>query len=227
MDANSWAARLASASRRYHSALRSRSGMKWDEFSAEQMMRFDEIQVDDDMREEYQCPFCSGYFDFVGLSCHIEDEHPAEASEGECPICEIRVGEDMVPHITMQHGNIFKVQCKRKPRKPSSNSTLSLLRGELREGNFQSYLGGSSCIASSRDGSRARVLSSDFFPSVEDYENKSLRPSADPTSIKKSTINGISERKARLAPMSIKDQEEKTKQSNFVQGLLLSMILED
>lgn len=26
-----------------------------------------------------------------------------------CPICAVRVGVDMVAHITLQHGNIFKI----------------------------------------------------------------------------------------------------------------------
>ncbi|KAL0384771.1 UNVERIFIED_CONTAM: protein dehydration-induced [Sesamum radiatum] len=106
MDANSWAARLSSASKRYQTALQSRSGfvelliyveflkvrfkfgvrdferMKWDSFDAEMLMGFEEIDVDDDIREEYPCPFCTDYFDIVGLCCHIDDEHPVEARNG-------------------------------------------------------------------------------------------------------------------------------------------------
>lgn len=26
-----------------------------------------------------------------------------------CPVCAMRVGVDMVAHITLQHGNIFKI----------------------------------------------------------------------------------------------------------------------
>lgn len=57
-------------------------GMKWDGFDAEMLMGFEEIDVDDDIREEYPCPFCSDYFDIVGLCCHIDDEHPIEAKNG-------------------------------------------------------------------------------------------------------------------------------------------------
>lgn len=45
-------------------------------------MGFEEIDGDDDMREEFPCPFCSEYFDIVGLCCHIDDEHPMEAKNG-------------------------------------------------------------------------------------------------------------------------------------------------
>lgn len=56
--------------------------MKWDGFEAEMFMGFEEIDVDDDIQEEYPCPFCSEYFDIVGLCCHIDDEHPVEANNG-------------------------------------------------------------------------------------------------------------------------------------------------
>lgn len=41
------------------------------------------------------------------------------------------------------------VQRKRRFRKGGSNSTFSILRKELRDGNLQSLFGGSSCIVSS------------------------------------------------------------------------------
>ena len=61
-------------------------GLKWDGFDAEMLMGFEEIDMDDDIREEYPCPFCSDYFDIVGLCCHIDDEHPIEAKNGVSPI---------------------------------------------------------------------------------------------------------------------------------------------
>lgn len=50
--------------------------------SADMFMGFDENDVDDDIREEFLCPFCSEYFDIVGLCCHIDEEHPMEARNG-------------------------------------------------------------------------------------------------------------------------------------------------
>jgi hypothetical protein len=32
--------------------------------------------------EPYNCPFCGEDFDFVGLCCHIDDEHAVEAKTG-------------------------------------------------------------------------------------------------------------------------------------------------
>jgi hypothetical protein len=201
--------------------------MKWDGFDSEMLMGFEEIDMDDDIREEYPCPFCSGYFDIVGLCCHIDDEHPVEAKNGVCPVCAMRVGVDMVAHITMQHGNIFKMQRKRKSRKAGSQSTLSFLRRELREGNLQSLFGGFSCMVSSSNAAPDPLLSSFILPMVEDYESVPSRSSTDSTLVNKSTTDSMSERKAQQPPMSIKDQEEKTKRSDFVQGLLLSMMIDD
>lgn len=223
MDSSSWAARLSSASKRYQSALSSRSGMRWDSMDAEMLMGFEDFDVDDDMREEYLCPFCSDYFDIVGLCCHIDDEHTVEAKNGVCPICAMRVEVDMVAHITLQHGNVFKMQRKRKSRKSSSHSTLSLLRRELREGNLQSLFGGSSYISSS-NAAPDPLLSSFISPMVEDYERILPQPVTESALGKTSAT---SERKVQQPPMSIKDQEEKAKRCEFVQGLLLSMVLDD
>ena len=51
-------------------------------FANADMMGFEEIDGDDDIREEFPCPFCPQYFDIVGLCCHIDDEHPVESKNG-------------------------------------------------------------------------------------------------------------------------------------------------
>lgn len=218
MDADSWSARLSSASKRYQSALQSRSEM---------FMGFEEIDGDDDIREEFPCPFCSEYFDIVGLCCHIDDEHPVEAKNGVCPVCAMRVGVDMVAHITLQHGNIFKMQRKRKSRRGGSHSTLSLLRKELREGNLQSLFGGSSCIVSSSNAAADPLLSSFILPVADDSVSGQSPFATAANSAKKSSAAKVSVRNVQSAPVSLKDQEEKAKRLDFVQGLLLSTILDD
>lgn len=227
MDANSWAARLSSASKRYQSALQSRSGMKWDRFDAEMLMGFEEMEMDDDIREEYPCPFCTEYSDIVGLCCHIDEEHPVEANNGVCPVCAMRVGVDMVAHITLQHGNVFKMQRKRKSRKAAgAHSTLSLLRRELREGNLRSLFGGPSSVVPSSSAAPDPLLSSFILPVVDDYE---CVPSHSPAElVKKSSTASVSEsKKVQQPPMSIEDQEEKAKRCHFMQELLMSTILDD
>lgn len=219
MDGDSWSARLSSASKRYQSTLQSRSDM---------FMGFEEIDADDDIREEFPCPFCSEYFDIVGLCCHIDEEHPVEAKNGVCPVCAMRVGVDMVAHITLQHGNIFKMQRKRKSRKGASHSTtLSLLRKELREGNLQSLFGGSSCIVSSSNVAADPLLSSFILPMADDFVSVQPPFSTETRLTKKSSAEKVSERHVQSPPLSVKDKEEKAKKCEFVHGLLLSTILGD
>ncbi|KAH7574652.1 hypothetical protein JRO89_XS03G0326800 [Xanthoceras sorbifolium] len=190
MDADSWSARLSSASKRYQSALQSRSDM---------FMAFEEFDGDDDIREEFPCPFCSEFFDIVGLCCHIDDEHPVEAKNGR----------------------------KRKSRKGGSHSTLSLLRKELREGNLQSLIGGSSCIISPLNAAPDPLLSSFIVPMADDSVSDHSHFSAATSSAKKSSVEKVPERNVQSTPVSLKDQEEKAKRSEFVQGLLMSTFLDD
>ncbi|GMI94503.1 drought-induced protein19 [Hibiscus trionum] len=202
MDADSWGVRLSSASKRYQSAIQSRSSM---------FIGFEEIDGEDDIREEFPCPFCSEYFDIVGLCCHIDDEHPMEAQNGVCPVCEMRVGLDMR---------------KRKSRKGGSHSTLSLLKKELREGNLQSLLGGS-YIVSSSNSAPDPLLSSFILPMVDDFVNGQPPFSTETSTTKKSSDVHKSKRTIQSSPLSVKDQEEKAKRCEFVQGLLLSTIVDD
>lgn len=181
--------------------------------------------VEDDVREEFPCPFCSEYYDVVGLCCHVDDEHPVEAQTGVCPVCATKVGVDMVAHVVLQHGNVFKMQHKRKSRKTSSHSTLSLLRKKLREGNFQSLIGGGSSSFLAPPSSIAAApdpLASFILPMSDDFGNAQLHSSAEAISAKKSTPESVPERKQ--PPLSVEDKEERTKRSEFVQGLVWSTI---
>ncbi|KAH9755428.1 protein DEHYDRATION-INDUCED 19 [Citrus sinensis] len=211
MDADSWSARLSSASKRYQSALQSRSEM---------FMGFEEIDGDDDIREEFPCPFCSEYFDIVGLCCHIDDEHPVEAKNGIA--LELRIMYWILLMI-----RAFCLQRKRKSRRGGSHSTLSLLRKELREGNLQSLFGGSSCIVSSSNAAADPLLSSFILPVADDCVSGQSPFATAANSAKKSSAAKVSVRNVQSAPVSLKDQEEKAKRSDFVQGLLLSTILDD
>ncbi|XP_039032218.1 protein DEHYDRATION-INDUCED 19 homolog 3-like [Hibiscus syriacus] len=142
-----------------------------------------------------------------------------------CPVCALRVGVDMVAHITLQHGNIFKR--KRKSRRSGSHSTLSLLRKEPREGNMQSLFGYSSCIAPSSNSAPDPLLSSFILPMVDDRVSVQPQFSSETSTAKKSSDINKSERNVQSTPLSVKDQEEKAKQCEFVQGLRLSTILDD
>ncbi|CAA3020223.1 Hypothetical predicted protein [Olea europaea subsp. europaea] len=199
MDADSWAARLSSSSKRNLFNSQSRSvGMKWDGFDAEMLMGFEEIDMDDDIREEYACPFCSEYFDILGLCCHIEDEHPFEAKNAR----------------------------KRKSLKVGLHSKLSLLWRELGEGKLQSLYGGSSRAVSSSNTAPDLLLSSFISPIFDDFGSAPSH-SSELGSVNRSAATNIPERNTQPPPLSIEDREEKVKRCEFAQGLLLSTILVD
>ncbi|WCJ23366.1 Protein DEHYDRATION-INDUCED 19 [Euphorbia peplus] len=244
-SSDSWSSRLSTSSRRYLS----RSDL------------FEETEVDDDLKAEFLCPFCAEDFDVVGLCCHIDEEHPVEAKNGICPVCAKRVGVDIVGHITVQHGNFFKIsfdsslgslvflaflysciwnisavlnkfdyiQRRRRLRKGGSNTAFSLLRKELREGSLQSLLGGSSYFVSSSNAEPDPLLSSFIFNPPSADEPLSIKPlsSVGVESIKGSRHEEFRERKVEESVLSDKDQEEKSRRCKFVQGLLMSTILDD
>ncbi|KAF5738744.1 drought-responsive family protein [Tripterygium wilfordii] len=188
----------------------------------------DEIEVDEDSRLEFLCPFCAEDFDIVGLCCHIDEDHPIEAKNGVCPVCAKRVGMNLVGHITMQHGSFLKVQRKRRLRKGGSNSSFSMLRKELREGNLQSLLSGTSCIISSSNTEPDPLLSSFIFnPAVDEPVIVEPLPSYEASSVQETSEVEFLDRKVQAPPLSDKDQEEKARKSEFVQGLLLSTMLDD
>lgn len=217
MDSDSWT-RLStsnSSSRRYQSR-------------SETFHLVEEFEGDEEPRPEFLCPFCAEDFDIVGLCCHIDEEHAVEAKNGICPVCAKRVGTDLVRHMTMQHGSLLKVQRKRRFRRGGPNSTLTILKKEFREGNLQSLLGGSSLLVQSSEPEQWLSSFISNTPAVD--QPPTAQPPAATSS--KSMAEGTSEDLSRRsnqqrAPLSDKDQEEKARRSEFVQGLLFSTFLDD
>nr|CBL94180.1 Conserved hypothetical protein [Malus domestica] len=195
---NSWSSLFSTpSSRRYLS--------RSDLFSHE------ETDGDDDLKAEFLCPFCAEDFDVLGLCCHIDEEHPLEAKNGVCPVCAKRVGANLR---------------KRKLRR-GSGSTFSMLRKELREGSLQSLLGGSSFLSSNTE---ADPLLSSFIynpPTVDEDVSTKTHPLVEPSFVKESTKEEVSERSVQQPPLSRKDQEEQARRCEFVQGLLMSTIFDD
>lgn len=218
MEADSWS-RLAAASKRHQSALQSRYDL---------YLGFEEMDgVDDEPRAEFPCPFCSEDFDIVGLCCHIDEQHPVDAKNGICPVCMARVGTDMVGHI-MQHASFFKMQRRRRFRRGSSgsHSMLSLLRKELREGNLQSLLGGSSYTVPSTAAPDPFLSSLIYTLPVVDSSMDVQPESVDEGSLaSKSSHEKVVE---SVKPfLSDQDQEEGARRSGFVQELMLSTMFDD
>ncbi|KAJ6812629.1 protein DEHYDRATION-INDUCED 19-like protein 2-like isoform X1 [Iris pallida] len=188
----------------------------------------------DESRAEFPCPFCGDDFDLVGLCCHIDEEHQTEARNGVCPVCAARVGMDMVAHITMQHGNFFKIsflmQRRRRFRRGAcgSHSTLSLLRKELREGNIQALLGGSSyTIAPPSNAAPDPLLSSLIYSLPVADSSRDVQPESLGEDSLVSKTSDVKVVESVEPTLSKKDQKERALRSKFVQGLLLSTIFDD
>lgn len=98
--------------------------------------------------------------------------------------------------ISSNHNSLTSgyMQRKRKSRKSGAHSTLSLLRKELREGNFQSLFGGSSCIVSSSNAAPDPLLSSFILPMGDDFVSGQHLFSTETSSLKKSSEEKVSER---------------------------------
>ncbi|XP_010482201.1 PREDICTED: protein DEHYDRATION-INDUCED 19 homolog 7 [Camelina sativa] len=209
MDSNSWIScpsvfSSSSSSRRYQS----RSDLC-----------LGDVEGEDDSKAEFMCPFCADEFDIVGLCCHIDVNHPVEAKNGVCPVCTKRVGLDIVGHITTQHGNIFKVQRRRRLRKGGYSSAYLTLKNELREANLQS-LGGSSTFTPSSNIDSDPLLSSFMF------KPPSAIPISEVDSVAEVSPRDTPKSNTRQVSLSNEDQE-KAKKSGFVRGLLWSTMLED
>lgn len=219
MESDSW----SRFSRRHHqSALQSQYDL---------YLGFEDFDggEDESLRADFPCPFCGEDFDIAGLCCHIDDEHPVEAKNGVCPVCAARVGMDMVGHITMQHGNFFKMQRQKRFRRGSSgsHSTLSLLRKELREGNLQALLGGSSYSIAPSNAVPDPLLSSLIYslPVAESSSGVQTESLGKDSLVSKSSDMKVVESVEPTLPD--KDQKEGAQRSKFVQGLLLSTIFDD
>ncbi|CAF2373796.1 unnamed protein product, partial [Brassica napus] len=174
---------------------------------------YEDLEGEDESKSEFICPFCADVFDIVGLCCHIDEEHPVEAKNGVCPVCTKRVGLDIS----------FYVQRRRRLRKGGYGSAYLALKKELREANLQSLLGGSSRFTSSTNLDSDPLLSSFMFSSPS---TKSATPVVEGTSATKRSLKESLKREIQEAPLSGEDQE-KSKKSEFVRGLLLSTMLGD
>ncbi|KAE8728598.1 COBRA-like protein 7 precursor [Hibiscus syriacus] len=160
---------------------------------------YEEIDGDEDFKAQFLCPFCAEDFDIVGLCCHIDEEHPVETKNGR----------------------------RRRLRKGGTNLTFSMLRKELREGNLQALLGGSSFVSSSNIEADPLLSSFMFSPPGDDPLSLQPLPIAEASAVKESVNKESSERKPQQPQISDKDHEEKARRRDFIQGLLMSTILDD
>lgn len=227
MDADFWTSRLAAAKRQY-------TLQNHHQSSHLDRLSIDDFEVEDDVRPEFPCPFCYEDFDIASLCSHLEDEHSYESSVTVCPICSIKVSRDMLSHIKLHHGHLFKMQRRRRLRRVAipNSQALSLLGRDLREAHLQVLLGGAG--HRSNNASVSNVATDPFlsslimnFPASETEEiSKSVVANADDTSKKKGASSYIW--KSSFDPsLSREDREKAAGRAGFMQDLLLSMLFGD
>ncbi|KAK6932602.1 Drought induced 19 protein type, zinc-binding domain [Dillenia turbinata] len=230
MDSDFWTARLAAAKRQFTLQHHHNSS-----------------QLDDVFRPDFPCPYCYEDYDIASLCSHLEDEHSGESRVTVCPICSVKVAWDMVSHITMQHGHLFRISFSntkffhyrhrrlRRVAIPNSQA-LSLLGRDLREAHLQVLLGGGGYRSSNANASNAvndPFLSSLIlnFPTSEAEEiSKSVISSAEDTSTK-NAASAYFWKPSFDPSLSYEEREEKMRQATgravFMQDLLLSTLSKD
>ncbi|XP_038882145.1 protein DEHYDRATION-INDUCED 19-like isoform X1 [Benincasa hispida] len=247
MDSDFWTSRLAAAKRQYML-------QHHHQTSNLDLLGIDDLEMDDDARPHFPCPFCYENFDVMSLCSHLEDEHSCETRVTVCPICSVKVMGDMLSHITLHHGHLYKLQRRRRLRKiaiPNSQA-LSLLSRDLREAHLQVLLGSSGYRTSTTNVPSAThdpFLSSLIlnYPAseVEDI-SKSMLTSADDTSSenvlpspiwKSSPSNSVglynySSLVTSFDPsLSQEEREKRMRQAigraGFMRDMLFSTLLED
>ncbi|XVF87444.1 hypothetical protein PTKIN_Ptkin18bG0120400 [Pterospermum kingtungense] len=232
MDSDFWTSRIAAAKRQYNLQHHHHHSSHLDRLS------IDDFEVEDEVRPDFPCPYCYEDFDIGSLCSHLEDEHPCESKVTICPVCSVKVARDMLSHITLQHGHLFKVQRRRRLRRVAipNSQALSLLGRDLREAHLQVLLGGGAYRSSSANASNAATdsfLSSlilNFPASEADEITKSVVTSSEdiasknaaPAHMWKSSFDpslSYEERAKRI--------QQATGRAGFIQDLLLSTLLND
>ncbi|KAG9447809.1 hypothetical protein H6P81_013937 [Aristolochia fimbriata] len=231
MDSDLWTSRLAAAKRQY--SLQHHQNSQLDRLSV------DDFEVEEEVRPDFPCPYCYEDYDVASLCSHLEDEHPFESKVTVCPICSVKVSRDMLNHITLQHGHLFKISffnihcLRRRLRRVAipNSQALSLLGRDLREAHLQVLLGGSGFR--SANNSASNTVSDSFFSSLvfnfPGSEAEEISKAAISNAEEAYTKNVTASQKWKSsfdATLSHEEREQKLKQATvraaFVQDLLLS-----
>ncbi|KAL7151127.1 hypothetical protein ABFS83_04G010600 [Erythranthe nasuta] len=176
--------------------------------------------------EELACPFCLEDFDVLGLCCHIDADHRMEVKPGICPVCATKVGINMASHVIMQHESILITLCNKKHRNAHSRSSILLLRKELQEKHLQS-IKKSHSLASSSDVAADSMLMSFVNNQQPSYRTQTIKV-ASPTEPSLSGKGSHDVSSERITSLSTDENNDRAaKRCEFIQGLLLSTILDD
>ncbi|VAH22802.1 unnamed protein product [Triticum turgidum subsp. durum] len=181
---------------------------------------------------DFTCPYCYEDHDVASLIAHLEEDHPFEPHAAPCPICSEKVSKDMLNHITMQHGYLFKNRRRLRRFAVPGSQSLSLLSRDLREAHLQVLLGGGGHRSSNNNAANisADPLLSSFglsFPTLDAEETSKLSTPA------QSDVPVLKEAAARPwrssmdSSLTREEREQASVRAAFVQDLLLSTLFRD
>ncbi|CAL5093129.1 unnamed protein product [Urochloa decumbens] len=192
----------------------------------EALIGLDEVEGSDEEEEEraagagaaneLPCPFCGEELDAVGLLCHMEVQHHSEANAGVCPICADKV-DMLVDHMSSQHRGFLKDKWRNQQGSSGSRySTLGLLK---------------SINGSSRAAPVSTVPDPLLSSFVGNFSGVDLPKDAkkEPLDEREVRSDNLDQRAAESVdePLLPEVKVERIRRSQFVQGLVLSLIFDD
>ncbi|XP_024522647.1 protein DEHYDRATION-INDUCED 19 homolog 4 [Selaginella moellendorffii] len=199
MEAELWSSRIASSKRAQL--------LQASQSLIDRQLNTEDLEVDEDFRTDFACPYCEEEFDITSLCLHLEIEHCFDGKLTMCPVCAARVG-DVIGHINSDHAHLKR----RRLRKPKDIA-----------GNLQALLG-------------AQVRASDSFllslvsgfPTSEPEVLKSGLPfSVANLSPDEETVEEITTSSGSPS-LSSEEKKERTKEASsralFAQHLVLSTL---
>ncbi|RCV18867.1 hypothetical protein SETIT_3G337800v2 [Setaria italica] len=170
--------------------------------------------------DELPCPFCGEELDAVGLLCHMEDEHHAEANAGVCPICAGKV-DMLVDHMSLQHRAFLKDKWRNQQGLSGSRySTLASLKRDLE-----------SISRSSRAAPVSTVPDPLLSSFVGNFSEVDLPRDAKKEPLDETEVgsDNLDQKAAESVdePLLPEVKVERIRRSQFAQGLVLSLIFDD
>uniref|UniRef100_A0A0C9RYV9 TSA: Wollemia nobilis Ref_Wollemi_Transcript_2109_1246 transcribed RNA sequence n=1 Tax=Wollemia nobilis TaxID=56998 RepID=A0A0C9RYV9_9CONI len=186
-------------------------------------------------RRDLACPFCYKALDVDALCHHVQDEHRLHSnSKRVCPICGAKSGNDVLGHITLQHGRLFKARRRSHNGEIPSNSISFYLGKELQEERRHSFRREAfGSVGSNSSTATLDPLLSGFVHNMLSYETKKLpgpRLSSEESLTRNSTSNVEFATSVKSSP-TLQEREQKFEEMSgrveFVQQLVLSTILGD
>ncbi|KAL6845391.1 hypothetical protein ACP4OV_024886 [Aristida adscensionis] len=249
MDSQHWISRLAAAKRFYAAQLGhvdDMQGMGMEMGMEEVVMGMDDdgdmememaLELGDATWPDVACPYCYEDHDVSSLCIHLEEDHPYEPHAAPCPICSQKITRDMLNHITIQHGYLFKNGHRSRRYIIPESHAISLVGRDLRSSHLQALLGGGHSHRSSN--TTATNISSD--PLLSSFGLNFASPDAlGPSKPSSSVPDGASVHKETPAQpwessidssLTSEERAQKRKQATdratFVQGLVLSTLFGD